>query len=281
MLIAQISDLHIPRKNTKTYGIAPMAENLVLCLDQINQHLPKPHLFLVTGDITITWQAEEFNHADNLVNRFEMPFYVIPGNHDDRDILRSTFGKQACPVESEGKIDYVIEDSDLRLIALDSTLPGSLGGEITEAQASWLDARLNEKPTQPTMIFMHRPPIKCGVLETDVDGFIGKELLGSVISKHHHVEKIICGHIHVPINTSWNDTVISTAPSMGMQLVLDLTLKRESEFVLEAPAYHLHYWTPDKNLITHAVVAKPVDGPYLFEEQDVIRSQQPYTLFYP
>ena len=31
-------------------------------------------------------------------------------------------------------------------------------------------------------------------------------------------------------NTSWNDTVISTAPSMGMQLVVDLTLKRESEF---------------------------------------------------
>ena len=50
---------------------------------------------------------------------------------------------------------------------------------------------------------------------------------------------------------------------------------------LEAPAYHLHYWTPDKNLITHAVVVKPVDGPYLFEEQDVIHSQQPYTLFYP
>ena len=164
---------------------------------------------------------------------------------------------------------------------MDSSLPGSPGGEITEAQASWLDARLNEKPTQPTMIFMHHPPLKCGVLETDVDGFIGKELLGSVISKHHHVEKIICGHIHVPINTSWNDTVISTAPSMGMQLVLDLTLKRESEFVLEAPAYHLHYWTPDKNLITHAVVVKPVDGPYLFEEQDVIHSQQPYTLFYP
>jgi len=79
---------------------------------------------------------------------------MVPGNHDDRDILRSTFGKQGCPVESEGKIDYVIEDSDLRLIALDSTLPGSPGGEITEAQASWLDARLNEKPTQPTMIFI-------------------------------------------------------------------------------------------------------------------------------
>ena len=99
MLIAQISDLHIPRKNTKTYGIAPMAENLVLCIDHINQHLPKPHLFLVTDDITRTGLAEEFNHAANLLNRFEMPFYVIPGNHDDMDILRLTFGKQACPVE--------------------------------------------------------------------------------------------------------------------------------------------------------------------------------------
>jgi len=247
----------------------------------MNQHLPKAHLVLVTGDITSTGQAEEFNHAVNLLNRFEMPFYVIPGNHDDRDILRSAFGKQACPVEYEGEIDYVIEDSDPRLIALDSTLPGSPDGEITEAQASLLDARLNEKPTQPTMVFMHHPPIKCGILETDGDGFVGKELLGSVISKHHHVEQIICGHIHVPINTSWSYTVISTAPSMGMQLVLDLTLKRESEFVLEAPAYHVHYWTTDKNFITHAVVVKPVDGPYLFEEQGVIRSQQPYTLFYP
>lgn len=37
--------------------------------------------------------------------------------------------------------------------------------------------------------------------------------------------------------------------------------------------------TPRKN--TNTVVVKPVDGPYLFEEQDLIRSQQPYTLFYP
>ena len=85
----------------------------------------------------------------------------------------------------------------------------------------------------------------------------------------------------MPINTSWNDTVISTAPSMWMQLVFDLTLKRESEFVLETPAYHLHYWTHETNLITHAVFVKTVDGPYLFEEHDLIRSQQPYTLFYP
>ena len=42
MLIAQISDTHIPLKGKKTYGIAPMAENLVQCIADINQQNPKP-----------------------------------------------------------------------------------------------------------------------------------------------------------------------------------------------------------------------------------------------
>lgn len=150
------------------------------------------------------------------------------------------------------------------MIALDSTIPQSPGGEVTEVQGAWLDGKLSEKPTQPTLIFMHHPPVNCGVLETDVDGFSGKDILGEIISRHRHVEKIICGHIHLPVNTRWQGTVVSTAPSMGMQLALDLKMKRESEFVLEPPAYQLHYWTPDKNLITHTIVVKSVDGPYFF-----------------
>ncbi|MBT4068369.1 MAG: phosphodiesterase [Candidatus Marinimicrobia bacterium] len=267
MLIAQISDTHIPLKDTKTYGIAPMAENLVQCIANINQHNPKPDVVLVTGDITNTGQSAEFKHAAYLLDQIQTPFYVIPGNHDDRDLLRSTFGKDACPVEADKKIDYVIENDELRLIALDSTMPGNPGGEITTGQAQWLNDKLKEMPNQPTLIFMHHPPVNCGVLETNEDGFIGKELLGDVIKSHDHVEKIICGHIHLPINTRWCGTVISTAPSLGMKLALDLTLTRESEFYLEAPAYQLHYWTPENNLITHTVNVKPVEGPFLFKNQ--------------
>ena len=41
----------------------------------------------------------------------------------------------------------------------------------------------------------------------------------------------------------------------------------------------IDFHIPRKN--TNTVVVKPLDGPYLFEEQDLIRSHQPYTLFYP
>ncbi|MBC8259093.1 MAG: phosphodiesterase [SAR324 cluster bacterium] len=264
MIIAQISDTHISAKGLKTYGVAPMAENLECCINHINQQSPKPELVLVTGDITATGKVEEFKHAVDLLNLFEMPFYVIPGNHDNRDLVLSTFDRKTCPCETKTKLDYVIENPELRMIALDSTIPQSPGGEVTEVQGAWLDGKLSEKPTQPTLIFMHHPPVNCGVLETDVDGFSGKDILGEIISRHRHVEKIICGHIHLPVNTRWQGTVVSTAPSMGMQLALDLKMKRESEFVLEPPAYQLHYWTPDKNLITHTIVVKSVDGPYFF-----------------
>ncbi|RUA00252.1 MAG: phosphodiesterase, partial [Deltaproteobacteria bacterium] len=42
MLIVQISDTHIAAPGKKTYGIAPMAENLARCVDHINQMTPTP-----------------------------------------------------------------------------------------------------------------------------------------------------------------------------------------------------------------------------------------------
>jgi len=50
-------------------------------------------------------------------------------------------------------------------------------------------------------------------------------------------------------------------------------------FSLELIKYNIR--NSNNNTNYKKVVVKPVDGPYLFEEQDVIRSQQPYTLFYP
>ena len=264
MLIAQISDTHIPKRGSKTCDVAPMAENLARCIDHINQSDPKPDVVLVTGDITSAGSVEEAEHAAALMAGLEIPFYIIPGNHDEPSILRAAFDEAAHPSEYQGFSNYVINNFDVRMIALDSTDPGGPGGEICQARAAWLDQQLSEDIQKPTVIFMHHPPVKCGVLETDVDGFSGADLLGQVVNKYTNIESIICGHIHLPIHVRWRGTVVSTAPSMGMQLGLDLTLKRPSEFVLEAPAYQLHYWTPQKDLVTHTVYVREVDGPYPF-----------------
>ncbi len=266
MLIAQISDPHIAGWGKKAYGIAPTAENLARCIAHINGIAPAPDLVIVTGDITNGGRPHEAERAASLLDRLRYPFYIVPGNHDDRTGLRSVFGEHAGPPGPRGFMNYVIDGFAMRLIGMDSTLPGAPGGEICEIRAAWLDQRLAEAKERPTVIFMHHPPVRCGVAETDVDGFAGAQRLGKVIEKYHNVERIICGHIHLPAVVRWRETVVSAAPSTGMQLVLDLTLKRPSEFVLEAPGYQLHYWSAERNLVTHTVYVRDNDGPYRFEE---------------
>ena len=267
MLIAQISDTHIAGPGKKAYGIAPMADNLVRCIRHINQCAPRPDVVFVTGDITCAGSRAENHEAATILTALCMPYYVIPGNHDDRTNLRTAFGERAGPLEDQDFIAYGVEGFDVRMIAMDSTAPGAPGGEICQTRAAWLDEKLSEAPQKPTAIFMHHPPVKCGILETDEDGFDGADLLAEVIASYNNIEGIFCGHTHLPIHVRWCGTVVSTMPSMGMQLGLDLTQKRPSEFVLEAPAYQLHFWTPQKNLVTHTVYVRDAEGPYLFEEQ--------------
>ena len=265
MLIAQLSDCHIAGPGKKAYSVAPTAENLARCVDHINRNSPSVDLVLITGDITYSGDIEEMERAARLLDRLQCPFYIVPGNHDLRSTLWTVFGGRACPEMNDGFFNYVVEGREIRLIALDSTVPGEPGGEICSIRAKWLDEKLGEKSRQPTLLFMHHPPVKFGVLETDEDGFAGSGLLGEVLDKYSNILRILCGHIHLASHGDWRGKIITTAPSMGLQLGLDLTLTRLSEFYLEPPGYLLHYYTPDRNLVTYTITVKDMDGPYLFE----------------
>jgi Icc-related predicted phosphoesterase len=209
----------------------------------------------------------EAKRAADLLNKLRCPFYIVPGNHDIRSSLWSVFKKHGCPNEGSDFLHYVIEDFNIRMIGLDTTHTNAPGGEICQRRAEWLTEKLKNNSEQPTIIFMHHPPVKLGVLETDEDGFVGANLLGDIVEKYSNILGILCGHIHLESHVNWRGTTISTAPSMGLQLGLDLTLTRPSEFFLEAPGYQLHYFTPDQNLVTHTIFVKKMNGPYLFEEQ--------------
>ncbi|NKB76971.1 MAG: hypothetical protein GKR96_07940 [Gammaproteobacteria bacterium] len=280
MLIVQISDTHIAGWDKKAYGIAPVAENLSTCVEHINQLIPKPDIVIVTGDITNSGLTEEFQQAASLLNKLAVPYYVIPGNHDDRSNLLSVFSGTACPVNdlnqgqsgknqsnnSQEFINYVVDDFDVRLIAMDSTIINEPGGEICGKRAAWLDECLGENREKPTLLFMHHPPVKLGVIESNIDGFIGSERLGTIIEKYSNIERILCGHVHLPTFVRWCGTIVSTAPSMGMRLSLDLTMEQPSKFHLESPTYQIHHWTADNNLISHTVTINEIDQAYLFEE---------------
>lgn len=268
MLIAQISDTHISAPGSKTYGVAPMAENLALCVEHINQLEPLPDVVLVTGDISCSGKEEELVYAADLLDKLTMPYYVIPGNHDDRTTFKSVFQGDRCPVEVSKDnqfIHYVIDSFPLTLIAIDSVMEGEPGGEICEERLAWLEGQLSKNGDKPCVLFMHHPPARFNVLESNIDGFVGANKLAKLVSRYPNIQRILCGHLHLNTFQQWNGTVVSVAPSTGMGLFLDLTMKQPSRFYLDPPTYQLHLWTPEQSLLTHTPVVKTIERSYLFK----------------
>ncbi len=162
MLIAQISDTHIAAADKQTYGIVPMAENLARCVAHINGLIPKPDLVLITGDVANDWCIDQTLRAKSILDGLDCPYYIIPGNHDDRGHIWDVFGGKACPERVDGFINYVIDGYPIRMIGIDTLETGESGGVLCATRLAWIKERLAEDQQTPTLLFMHHPPAEAG-----------------------------------------------------------------------------------------------------------------------
>ena len=93
-LIAQISDLHIKRPGELAYGRVDTAAALSRCVRELNRFTPRPELVVISGDLADTPTKEEYDHLKTLLAPLEIPFVAIPGNHDERTLLRAALPDQ-------------------------------------------------------------------------------------------------------------------------------------------------------------------------------------------
>ncbi len=268
MMIAQISDLHIVEPGRRTCSVAPTAENLRLCIDSINGLDPRPDLVLISGDLTHDGRPAQAEHAARLLARLVCPWVLVPGNHDDRRHLQGALGAGIGGILPGGFICFVVEDHPVRIIALDSVAAGRPGGALCETRLAWLEARLSEQPDRPTILVMHHPPLRLGVPETDLDGFRGAAQLAELVAAYPNIERILCGHVHMPLHVRWQGSVVTTAPSTAMDIRLDPKQRGESQFMLSQPAYLLHRRSAEGVLVTHLLRLGDDAGPFRFTAGD-------------
>jgi 3',5'-cyclic AMP phosphodiesterase CpdA len=258
VLIAQITDMHIKPEGALAYKRVDTAGFLARAVDHILHLDPRPDVVLATGDLVDRGTAEEYQRLRHLLVPLPMPVYLIPGNHDDREAMRREFADHLY-MPRDGFIQYVVDDGPVRLIALDTLIPGKGGGRVDAERIAWLDARLAEAPTKPTLLFMHHPPFMTGIAYMDAIGLDGADNLAQVVRRHVQVERVACGHLHRSIQSRWAGTVASTAPSTAHQVVLDVREDADLGFTLEPPSYALHLWREGLGLVSHVAIV----GDYL------------------
>ncbi|QNT69795.1 phosphodiesterase [Defluviicoccus vanus] len=241
MLIAQISDLHLRACGRPLHGAIDTEAAVVACIDHLLRLHPRPNVVLATGDLVDLGRPEDYALLYDHLARLPMPVLLIPGNHDDRAGLAAAFADYAY-MPRDGFIHYAIEDWPLRLLGLDTLLPGEMGGGLCAERLRWLADRLAEQPERPTLLFMHHPPFVTGIRFLDTP-FVGAEAMAAIVRQHPQVRQIVCGHLHRAVHHSWAGTTAAIAPSVVYQMSLALN-DGESFYLLNQPsAMSLYLWS--------------------------------------
>ena len=247
VLIAQMTDIHVgfaPDEQPEELNLTRFRATLRRLIEGPN----RPDFLVLTGDITDHGDAESFAKTMDVLRDCPIPILPMVGNHDSREGLLGAF-PQVTPAEG-GFLHSVIEvPLGLRIICLDTLEDGRHGGAFCEARAAWLAARLAEAPDQPTLIFMHHPPVVAGIDWMDPapdEAWIMR--LRDVLAGQHQVQAIHCGHLHRQISTQFAGIPLGVTPSVAPLVAMDLNpidkdVPDNRELITtEPPTYALHRW---------------------------------------
>lgn len=267
MLLAQLSDPHITAPGTQLYNRVDTARHLQEAVGALMALDSRPDVVVLTGDLVDRGSAAEYSHLRDLVRPITdagIPLYVIPGNHDHREAMQTAFADQSWMPQAPNFIQYVVEDFPVRLIMLDTWVPKKPYGELCDARLAWLECALADGKERPTIVMLHHPPFRTFIDGMDAMGLKRPEPFAAIVQRHPEIERVLCGHLHRPIQTRFAGTLAQTAPSTAHQLTLGLAPGTEESYIMEPPGFLLHRFSAATGVVTHTVTVGAFSGPFPF-----------------
>jgi Icc protein len=253
MLIAQLSDSHI--------RLGPLAGEAAAHLHRaLGRALAlRPDCVVITGDVVDNGMAEEYQAFLAVADGYPLPIHLATGNHDDASTMVEVFGHTGYLGDASSAF-YTVDYPELRLVFLDSAVPGSMAGHLAGEQLQWLDRTLADRADAPAVVCLHHPPIDVGMPFLDSIKLDNPEALRAVLTKHNHVQRILAGHVHRTVIGSFAGITVTVAPSTFRQAAIDLETEGPSGYVHEPPGFLLHL-TESGNCTTHLVPTMHAGGP--------------------
>ena len=218
--VLQLTDLHIFEDSDRTMLPIDTKHSFQRVLEKALTDSAQWDLLVLSGDLADLGEDASYAWLSNQLASIDIPILVLPGNHDDRALMENYFGHVSS-----------YELGAWRITLLDSCIPPSTQGQLSNSQIEILAATLDAHPEQPHLVFLHHPPIALGSSWMDSMGLTNSELLWECLSETMAKVTLVAGHAHQNFDAFYRGVRVLVSPSTCTQFV-----PRTTQFALDARA---------------------------------------------
>lgn len=250
-VIVHVSDTHLLAGNPPLGGRYDTAANLAATLAAVERTGVRPDAIVFTGDLTDLGEPEAYAalraEVEPFAERLGAPVVWVAGNHDERPALREhLLGAPA----TQDAVTSVHDLGGLRLVALDSTVPGWHHGDLDPAQLEWLRGILSTPAPLGTILALHHPPLPSHIPFFDILELRSQREFAAAIAGSD-VRAILAGHLHYSTSGTFAGIPVSVAAATCYTMNLQRP-PAEVNGMDAGQSFHLVHVYDDT--ITHAVV---------------------------
>ena len=210
-VIAHLSDPHLIGGGGLHYGVVDNVANLRTALGRLAALNPPPQALVFTGDLADQGEPDAYATLREIVEPAaqEMGAIVVwtMGNHDER----AAYARGLHDSDDDGFQDRVHEVDGLRIVALDTSVPGYHHGELRPEQLAWLTDVLATPAEHGTLLAMHHPPLPLPMLRAaELIELHDQQSLADVVAGTD-VRGILAGHLHFSTWSTFAGVPVSVA----------------------------------------------------------------------
>jgi 3',5'-cyclic AMP phosphodiesterase CpdA len=254
-VVAHLSDPHLLAGGALQYGAIDTEARLERALARLRRLDPAPQALVFTGDLADRAEPKAYLRLRELVEPVaaEIGAQVVwvMGNHDERAAYSAGLYDDA----SDAPQDRVHDVDGLRIVALDTSVPGWHHGELTDDQLGWLRDVLADPAPHGTILALHHPPIPVPMMRlAAIIELLDQDRLAEVV-RGSDVRAIIGGHYHF---TSWATFAgvpvsVASASCYTSELAPDQRLLGAVDAHQSFTMLHLYDGAADRSVV-HTVV---------------------------
>lgn len=267
--IAHLSDLHINGDGSLLGGVVDARARLAEALGVLTSWNVACDAWVFSGDLSddgseasYAWLREKVAAASE---RAGVPVIWANGNHDERSPFRTALlgeaasdepylaehviGGQPGSYRDAGRSPGSDAVDGLRVLVVDSTVPGLPHGRLAPQTLAWLAERLAAPASEGTVLVMHHAPLP--PLQDAAWGWVlaHPEQLAEVV-RGSDVSAILSGHFHHSAFGVFAGVGASIAPSLVY--TQDVTVGRDLRGQAPNAGFSVAEFYPD--VVTHTVV---------------------------